>query len=151
MGYLRAKIDLLRNRQFALSYWEPLWEKKTASYKEVYIQCWNEEKQQMAELLPHAANVVKEGLVHYFQIVLNDVNRQYLQKNSFENGKLKWFFVRFIEEDGTEGIEIRDYGAEVIFNHITTAEVKEVREILEKSKAKIEFLKDEEDEDEQSG
>lgn len=145
MGYFRAKIDLRQNPKDSFSYWEPLWEQKTTSYKEVFIQCWNEETKYMADILPHALKVRREGLVHYFRVELNEANRQYLKQHSIEGKKLKWFLIRFIEEDGSEGIEIRDYGAEVIFNQLTPEELESVSELFQVSKAKIEFLKDEQD------
>lgn len=145
MGYIRAKMNLQQRNKEHLNYWSPLWEKHIEIYHEVYIQCWNEETKQMGELLSLAEKVRREGLVHYFRIALTKENHDFLAHNSIEGKKIKWFLMRFINEDGSEGIEIRDYGAEVIFNQVTTEEAPIFIELFDSSNAEIEYEKDEQD------
>lgn len=145
MGFLRVKIPIRKNRELMEKYWHHLWTNYSAPYSEVLIQCWNTEEKEMAELLMFSKKVRKEGLVHYFRIVLNEENRSFLKEQSFNEEKLKWLMVRFMAEDGTEGIEVSDYGAETVFNQMTTEEAEPLLAIFERDRLFAQFEKDEQD------
>lgn len=145
MGFLQVKIPIRNNRALMEKYWKQLWTDYSAPYSEVLVQCWNSEKEEMAELLVLSKKVRREGLVHYFRIVLNEENRAFLREQSFNAEKLKWLMVRFMAEDGSEGIEVRDYGVETIFNQISTEAAMPLLAIFEKDRLVAKFEKDEHD------
>lgn len=145
MGFLRVKIPFRNNRNLMEKYWHQLWSDYSAPYSEVFIQCWNTETEEMAELLAISKKVRKEGLVHYFRIILTEENRVFLKEQSFNEVKLKWLMVRFMDENGTEGIEVSDYGVETIFNQLSTEAAKPLLVAFEKDHLIAQFEKDEHD------
>ncbi|MBQ0138299.1 MAG: hypothetical protein KBT36_03285 [Kurthia sp.] len=145
MGFLQVNIPLKKHHDVMKKYWDQLWANYTDEYAEVFIQCWNTETKQMEALLPIAEKVRKEGLVHYFRIALNEKNRTYLQQDSFDHKQLKWFMIRFIRADGTEGIEVRDYGVETTINQISTEQAEKLLQLFSKDNIEAKFTKDEDD------
>lgn len=139
------KIPNKKSTALKKQYWQQLWQHYTDEYREVFIQCWNTETAEMAELVHRSKKVRKEGLVHYFRVELSGENRRFLQEQSFEKEQLKWFMVRFIREDGSEGIEVRDYGTETFFNQLSSDEANELLRQFEEDELDAEFIKDEGD------
>lgn len=145
MGFLQVNIPLKANKEVLETYWHKLWEQYTTNFNEVFIQCWNNETDAMGELFTRSKKVRREGLVHYFRVSLTEENRLFLKEQSFDDDRLKWFMVRFMKEDGTEGIEVRDYGAETTFNQISTDDAEKLLARFAADHIEAKFEKDEHD------
>ena len=104
------------------SFWEDLWDQYTADFQEVVVHCWKEEQEAIDELSPRAINVINEGLMKVITVNLSDENRLFFRNYSVDpRGGLKWFTM-FFQVDGEEGLEIGNYGSEIILYNMNEEE-----------------------------
>ncbi|KOO52537.1 hypothetical protein [Viridibacillus arvi] len=132
LGYVKITVDPEKvkvDASFEETYpfWAILCDEFTKECVVVEIQSWQEEHGVIEELEKIADVSKDEGLIKIQRIPLKDDNRTFLKNHAAsKEGKLKWFSMRYYDEDGNGRIEVRDYGFEVRFNKVTGAYSEEV-------------------------
>ncbi|ETT82691.1 hypothetical protein MKZ08_04495 [Viridibacillus sp. FSL R5-0477] len=132
LGYVKITVDpekLKVGASFEETYlfWQILCDVFVKECVEVEIQSWQEENGVIEELEKISDVSKDEGLIKIQRIPLTDANRAFFNNHAAnKEGKLKWFSMRFYDENGKGRIEVRDYGFEVRFNKVTGAQSEEV-------------------------
>ncbi|MBK3496091.1 hypothetical protein JFL43_14710 [Viridibacillus sp. YIM B01967] len=145
LGYVKVTIDMRKlkvSSSFEEKYpfWPVLWNTHIKDYKEVEIQNWQEEKSTIDELERISSVSKNEGLIKIERVFLSDVNREFfINQSADEEGKLKWFSMRFFDENGESGLEIKDYGNELRFNRVTEEQSDRIIEVFSNPHTEVVF------------
>ncbi|MGE7918655.1 hypothetical protein ACQKM9_06820 [Viridibacillus sp. NPDC093762] len=132
LGYVKITVDPEKVKVSAsfeetYAFWSTLCDEFTKECVEVEIQSWQEEHDVIEELEKISDISKDEGLIKIQKIPLIDDNRAFFKNHAAtKEGKLKWFSMRYYDENGNGRIEVRDYGLELRFNKVTGAHSEEL-------------------------
>ncbi|MGE7624991.1 hypothetical protein ACQKMD_18665 [Viridibacillus sp. NPDC096237] len=132
LGYVKVTVDsekLQIGSSFEEIYpfWSTLCDEFVKDCVDVEIQSWQEENEVIEELGKISDVSKDEGLIKIQKIPLTDEHCAFFKNHAAnKEGRLKWFSMRYYDEDGNGQIEVRDYGFELRFNKVTVAQSEEV-------------------------